>query len=303
MLLYYHQDPLGNFGDDLNPWLWSRLLPGWFSGDLAHEPKRRAAGPIAEPLFVGIGTLLNQNVPEGPPKIVFGAGAGYGPGPRLDASWEFFCVRGPDTASALGLDPALAVTDPAVLVRVVPPAPNGAAVRRMAYMPHCSSARNANWGSLCEDLGIGFIDPHEPVDAVLSGVRSTEVLVTEAMHGAIVADALRIPWIAVSSSPAILGSKWVDWCKSLGLEYRPERLPAVWKTRPDGGAVARLRPRIKMSLAKLALRRVLASGAPVLSKRDRLERVTDELLARLERFKQRHPRPPEPQAGAGTIRL
>lgn len=289
MLLYYHQDPLGNFGDDLNPWLWERLLPGWFSGHLAHEPGRRAAGAIGEPLFIGIGTLLNEKVPEAPLRIVFGTGAGYGTRPRLDASWEICCVRGPDTADALGLDRRFAVTDPAALVRVLP-LPQPRARWRTAYMPHCSSVRNADWRAICDELRIGFVDPQDPVDAVLAALRSTELLVTEAMHGAIVADALRIPWIAVTSSPAILESKWVDWCKSLGIDYVPARLPMIWKAKPGAGAFARLRPAVKTSLAKMALKRVLAFGRPVLSAPARLERATDELQARLEAFKRRHPR-------------
>src|SRR5882762_4159193 len=119
MLLYYHKDPKGNFGDDLNPWLWDRLLPGFFRGDFPHEPKLRNACPDGETLFIGIGTLLNRdrNIPEGPRKIVFGSGSGYGPPPVIDASWDISCVRGPLTAEMLGLDKSLAVTDPAVLVR------------------------------------------------------------------------------------------------------------------------------------------------------------------------------------------
>ena len=33
MKLYYYKAPLGNFGDDLNPWLWPRLLPDIFDDD------------------------------------------------------------------------------------------------------------------------------------------------------------------------------------------------------------------------------------------------------------------------------
>ena len=89
MRLYYYRDPVGNFGDDLNPWLWSRLIP-----DLLDDQ--------SDELFVGIGTLLNQLVPKATRTVVFGSGAGYGELPEIYETWEFYCVRGPLTG---GLPP------------------------------------------------------------------------------------------------------------------------------------------------------------------------------------------------------
>jgi succinoglycan biosynthesis protein ExoV len=40
------------------------------------------------------------------------------------------------------------------------------------------------------------------------------------MHGAILADTLRVPWIPVITSPIINVFKWRDWTMSLGLDYR-----------------------------------------------------------------------------------
>ncbi len=33
MRLYYFKDPRGNFGDDLNPWLWKQLWPELQQGE------------------------------------------------------------------------------------------------------------------------------------------------------------------------------------------------------------------------------------------------------------------------------
>ncbi|PJN96058.1 hypothetical protein CNY89_04815 [Amaricoccus sp. HAR-UPW-R2A-40] len=49
MELCYHRAPLGNFGDDLNAWLWDELSPGW--RDWA-----------ADRVLVGVGTLLNTDL-------------------------------------------------------------------------------------------------------------------------------------------------------------------------------------------------------------------------------------------------
>src|SRR4051794_17394139 len=97
MRLYYYKDPIGNFGDDLNPWLWPRLISNIF--DVNNEI-----------IFLGIGTLLNQKVDRRVAasafKVVFGSGVGYRKGklPLIDNRWKFYCVRGPLSAYALSLD-------------------------------------------------------------------------------------------------------------------------------------------------------------------------------------------------------
>ena len=89
--LYYFKGAKPNFGDELNPWLWPRLLP-----DLLDDND--------DELFLGIGTILNDGVPAPPRKIVFGSGFGYGLPPHVDsAKWNIYCVRGPLTANALGV--------------------------------------------------------------------------------------------------------------------------------------------------------------------------------------------------------
>src|SRR5919202_7036568 len=105
MKLYYSH--CKNFGDALNPWLWPQLLP-------------RMLGQDDELLLVGIGTLLNDKVPANAVKIVFGSGVGYGNSlPHLDERWRIYCVRGPVSAMRLGIDPALAITDGAALLRMI----------------------------------------------------------------------------------------------------------------------------------------------------------------------------------------
>jgi succinoglycan biosynthesis protein ExoV len=46
------------------------------------------------------------------------------------------------------------------------------------------------------------------------------------MHAAIVADTLRVPWLAVASSPQVSTFKWLDWTGSMGLPYEPASLRA-----------------------------------------------------------------------------
>ncbi|MFO1514855.1 MAG: polysaccharide pyruvyl transferase family protein [Verrucomicrobiota bacterium] len=231
MRLHHYKAANGNVGDDLNPWLWERLIPGLFGGDDGT-------------LFVGIGTLLNDRLPHARRTVVFGTGVGYGTCPAVpDASWTVYCVRGPITAAALGLSAELAITDPAALVATLGVRTH-ADGRAPAFMPHHLSAPLVDWSTLCSDASLRFIDPRWSVDEVLGSLKRTSLLITEAMHGAILADALRVPWIPTVCAEQILALKWVDWCRSMGLHYQPLPLPLLWNVESNlsvlkqGGRVA-----------------------------------------------------------------
>lgn len=214
MQLYYCKTPHGNFGDDLNPWLWERIIPGFLNDD-------------PNELFVGIGTLLNTSLPQKPLKVVFGSGFGYGKPPHIDESWNIYCVRGPLTARILGLDPALAVADPGILAAkaILPEAKK----YLVSFMPHHQSMAAADWKRLCEQVGIHFIDPCGEVSEVLYEIARTETLIAEAMHGAIVADALRVPWVPVRLYSQINELKWTDWCESMELPCMFTKLTPIFQ--------------------------------------------------------------------------
>jgi succinoglycan biosynthesis protein ExoV len=219
MKLHYYQDPHGiiNFGDDLNPWIWSKLLPeGFLNRDQDH-------------LLVGIGTLLNDNLPKASKVSVFGSGVGYGTRPpNVTPDWHIYGLRGPLSAKALGVDEKYAITDGAYLLKGIitdtPGKKYGA-----SYMPHFTMARPSLrvW---CENLGIHYIDPSSPIHETLNDILETEFLLTEAMHGAIVADCFRVPWLPVKSSKTILDFKWIDWCSSLNIDYSPIQIVPLWET-------------------------------------------------------------------------
>jgi succinoglycan biosynthesis protein ExoV len=285
MNLYYYKDSQGNFGDDLNPWLWGRLLPNTFDSS-------------EDCYFVGIGTLINRGLndllPAQATKLIFGSGVGYGDLPTVDSTWKFYFVRGPLSAERLQIDSRFVITDGAILLRALPQETLHKTYP-FAFMPHHKSAHQADWMKVCALAGIHYIHPEWDVDTVLTHLKQTEVLLTEAMHGAIVADALRVPWIPIAIYEHILPFKWQDWCSSLDLVYEPHQIdPLLDIPRSDLSAKTRVKkaiqgllsggvsPEYKRSAEQL---KALCHAKPILSRESKIAEVTERSMVKLEELK------------------
>jgi succinoglycan biosynthesis protein ExoV len=212
---YYWESAHGNFGDDLNLWLWDFLLPGL-----------RDVHP--ETLLVGVGTVLNRALlPEGQHKLVIGSGFGYGTLPDMSQKqeWDIRSVRGPLTAQKLGLEPEKGIIDPAVMLADMPEFQNLPKLYKKSFVPHWESAIVGMWPSVAAQAGLTYIDPCGEAKAVIRQIAQSELIVAESMHGAILADAFRVPWVAVSTSDSINSFKWNDWASTLGVSYQPLQVP------------------------------------------------------------------------------
>src|SRR5690554_5344434 len=79
-----------NVGDDLNYWLWPKLIPNLLDNDTDHA-------------FLGIGTLLtdkriNHQLSKAKSISILSSGA-WGPqAPQVASHWNVYGVRGPRTA-------------------------------------------------------------------------------------------------------------------------------------------------------------------------------------------------------------
>ena len=284
MKLTFYRGPVPNFGDELNLFMWPALLPQHFLDDDESE------------LFVGIGSIIGTQMPQHARKVVMGSGyAGYMGEPDLhDGTWDVRFVRGPLTAERFGLEADKVVCDSAILLRAVelPPARHGIDV---AFMPHFESLQRGFWPEACALAGITLIDPTDPVETVIAQLKGASVLITEAMHGAIVADALRTPWIGVRPIVHTHQRKWLDWSQALDIELRVHDL---WPTNilelhvgmtGRGGGEGRAGAMNRSPLAYLPNRmltylaaqrlRDLARAEPQLSRDLKIVAVTDRALA------------------------
>ncbi|NBB63340.1 polysaccharide pyruvyl transferase family protein [Pseudomonas sp. ODNR1LW] len=293
MKMFFYEGAAPNFGDDLNHWLWSRLLPGFFDGD-------------DSTIFLGIGSIIYDRFPQEAKKVVFGAGyAGYSAAPTIDENWSFYFVRGARTAEKLGLSPELGIGDSGILIRSVD-IPSPEKRHDVSFMPHFESAMYGSWQEICEKLGINFIDPRWGVDRVLDNILASKLVVSEAMHGVIISDALRVPWQAILPHDPNHRDKWQDWASPLGVEIDFKHLGpsnglewlmskfwnrrrGVYMLRRRRGLMFRLGFGKPLPSAVSALQSAVSKGQ--LSSDERIEAATAKMLEKLEQLKRDFPKP------------
>ena len=298
MKIYFYQrrDRITNFGDELNTWLWQKLLPD-------------VIAQADDSVLVGLGTLLNHLLPKRLGKtgavFIFSTGAGYEqPLESMPSHWQLYCVRGPLTAQHLGLPADLAITDGGILLRRLVSS-SSATADAVAFMPHVHHATFAGevWESICQAAGFRYIDPRWPVEKVFTAIQNSRLLLAEAMHGALTADALGVPWIPLTTSSRILAFKWQDWCASIHQSYKPIYLPPLTAEYPRYGrglrsgwcvaghwsraiAQGNWRPlTAQQDYMANVLVRIAQKEKPILSDRAHLESLTQALEEKLAQLR------------------
>lgn len=255
-----------NFGDNINPFLLEKLL----------TPEILNSNDVC---VVGIGTILSERtaglVASFPRKVVFSTGTGYGDLPTLDHTWDIACVRGPKTAEILDLPPSKAVCDGAILLSdyfdIVPEDERSGTV----FIPHIRTHWWAGQAleSISNELGWRYLTPDLPAEQFIEGVSRARLVVTEAMHGAILSDTMRVPWLPVALHQHN-EFKWRDWFESVELSYQCEFLePKLWNPNKNQLMSGLKWPYQKWKVARVRrqLRQLVADTEPALSASNVLE--------------------------------
>lgn len=219
MRLIYFQSPRPNFGDDLNAVLWPALAPDLFDREHGAEG------------FLGIGTIVGMPTPDANFLHVFSSGVGYDPVERWRTPRELWCVRGPLSAKALGAPAETALTDGAILTGRLLDGEAEPERAGVAVVPHWESLLEPGWEEACAAAGFDLVSPMQDPLTVVRALRRARLVVTESLHGAILADALGVPWVAFGTSGNFSVFKWKDWTASVGTALCPVAVPP-----PSSGA-------------------------------------------------------------------
>ena len=165
-------------------------------------------------------------------------------------------------------------------------------------MPHHSTAHGNEWQQACKALDIHYIDPFGfDIEDITRQIADSRLLIAEAMHGAIIADTFRVPWIPVSSVPETKPFKWQDWCETIGLSYVPQSMTPIFPNRSGRwwkGCINRIKQALRrkeLGSAKKARARALLSSDDTLN--GHLSRI-EEQLALLDSYLKEQGRPQAP---------
>jgi succinoglycan biosynthesis protein ExoV len=143
---------------------------------------------------------------------------------------------------------------------------------------------------------------------ILTAIGNCRLLLSEAMHGVIVADAMRVPWIALRPLVAAHRAKWHDWAGVLRLELRfyPHYAASMreWlhasilaTFRParhlldQAGPLLAIPARQRFVERAAESLRMAATAAPQLSSYAALDRCRSKMLERLETLRRNPWRP------------
>lgn len=210
MNLIYFKADIGNFGDDLNLFLWEKLL-----GDFNNFDDKLD--------FIGIGSILDNRILENKDhkKVVFGSGIrdiDFRTSPEDNLEIQF--VRGP-ISSRLNND-AKYITDSAYCLRLLDLNVEKTKKYKISFIPYFRNYYNLNWKLFEKISGIHVINPTANVNDVIKEINQSEFIYTSAMHGAILADIYRVPWRRVRFNRVGYESnftselKWQDWLRTIG---------------------------------------------------------------------------------------
>jgi len=265
MKLHYYrpEENVINFGDELNRYIWEHYFPNFFNED-------------SSKVFFGIGTILRAAKKYYPNSeiVIFGSGA-HSESQKLEANFNVLFVRGPLTAKALGINKW--ITDPGILTSKVFISKKEKTYR-FSYMPHFSTDNNY-YKQVIEKLGIQYISPKLPVEEVIKKINKTEILITEAMHGAIVADTYRVPWIPVKSYQSFNYFKWNDWTQSMNIKLTVSTLPRLYES------MSGIKKIIKEKLFSIGIKKI-CKLPPSLSDEKIAQQKINELENEIFQFKQ-----------------
>ena len=237
--LYFKSDK-GNFGDDLNPWLWPKI----FEGKITDEDHT---------YFLGIGSILHSGNHkllsiENNKKIVFGTGvrpsSNY-ESLNINNNWDIMFLRGPYSSWALGnVHPY--ISDAAYALRYLntfEELKNTKKKYEVSIMPYFHSMDYFKWDEIAKKLGYNLISPYSEkgVEHTLKEIAASKYIISEAMHGAILADVLRVPWHRfILTTPYTEGErvsdfKWNDWLNSINIHKNQITfIPFYQKTKLHG---------------------------------------------------------------------
>ncbi|MFM8953980.1 MAG: polysaccharide pyruvyl transferase family protein [Planctomycetaceae bacterium] len=179
-----------NFGDDINPTFF-----GMVSGQCT-----RFASDRRRPHLLGAGSILERAVPA---SVVCGSGLLQPPRGQIRPEPTLVAVRGERSLAAFAPRGDVFLGDPVILVDAW--VARGEIRHRFGLVPHVRSV--PRWRQL-NSRSLHLIDPGLPPWQVVEEIAACETVLSQSLHGLIVADALGVPNVWVAPSSDMVGDRF-----------------------------------------------------------------------------------------------
>lgn len=139
-------------------------------------------------------------------------------------------------------------------------------------------------------VGMKYIPSHLPPTRFFNLLASCDAVVVEAMHGAIIADSLGVPWTPcrmnnLKSEGEAHAFKWKDWLDTLELSPSFVTLPET-EDMPGLSLKNDIKFALKVRAAAYGLRNMLKNADWNLSDRDLLAHRQEQMLKIIKALKQ-----------------
>lgn len=83
---------------------------------------------------------------------------------------------------------------------------------------------------ITQSLGINYLSPDVTQVDFIKQVSQSKLVITEAMHGAILADTMRVPWLPIQIYEHNR-FKWEDWFQSINQNYSSRKMNvSIWNS-------------------------------------------------------------------------
>lgn len=183
--------------------------------------------PLGREDVAAIGSILVPYFANGGRGLIWGSGLNQPivtPDRAARVRERFLAVRGPRTRAALGLDGAVQLGDPGLVVRTLRPR----SPRRSGkvLIPHFTVYRTAQGRRKISELvaaGYRVAEPTLDPAVMIDTIGSAESVVSSGMHGVILSHSLGTPASLISFAdevPAEPAFKYLDYHDSVGLDAR-----------------------------------------------------------------------------------
>ena len=193
-----------NFGDLLNELLWRQYIDIDKVEDMGID-------------IFGVGSLINRKTKINFDREIYVMGSGGLKKfkPKWIGSAKIGWVRGPLTAEAIGYSRAYGIGDPAILFKGLENLNHNLKAEQLLVIPHWRTYADFDFAILEKLSNIKFVDPRSNIDKILFEISNSKYILSESLHGAIMADAIGVPWAPIAMSYRFNDYKWMDWLLSI----------------------------------------------------------------------------------------